>query len=205
MKQRNLVSFFLGALLALTINPARAAYWTGAAADNNFWNAANWSGTAPNPAGATTESLFMTNAVGVTGTNTDLTLAEGVSFTLVNSTLEFVDTVTSPTNSKSIIGVAGGTANSVVFDNSTVTLQGVSVGIAVQLLNGSALILKGPGRPINTTTEQSSVTMGVGTSITFPNGCPIPMALLLPRLRRDALLDRAFSTRRASKATPPTH
>lgn len=173
MKQRTLRRILLGALLALTINPSRAAYWTGTAGDNNFWNAANWSGTAPNPGGATTESLFMTNAVGVTGTDTDLTLAEGVSVTLVNSTLAFIDSANA-TNSKSIQGVSGGTANSVVFDNSTVTVQALAAGVNAQLINGSVLILKGPGRPLNTTLELVSVTMGVGTSITFTNGCTDP-------------------------------
>ena len=193
MKKQTVVSLLVGAFLALAVNSTWAAYWTGAAGDNSFWNAANWSGVAPNPSGTTTESLFMTNAVGVTGTDIDLTLADGVSFTVVNSTLEFIAT-SSPTNSKTIQGLSGGTANSVVFDNSTVTVQALAAGINAQLLNGSVLILKGPGRPLNTTLELVSVTMGVGTSITFTNGCTDPDgALAIPTPPRRPIGQCIFS------------
>ncbi len=145
--------------------------WTGTAADNDFWNPTNWAGgVGPvTGGGQTLANVIMNNAAGVTGAGQSLILGPEASLKLTNSTLNFTDATSG------ISGVAGGFAmNPCVLANSTVTVQAVSVGMDVSLVNGSKLILKDSSRPINSIVETTVVRLEVGSSVTFTNGCTDP-------------------------------
>jgi len=161
-----LISACAATLAATSANSS--IIWTGAGADNNFWNASNWSGGAPVTGGGTTlDSIVMNGALGVTGAGQSLTLGDSYSLSLVNSTLNFTD-------GSGIGGLTGGSVNSITFDNSTVTVQFLSTGVGAGLLNNSSLNLKGAGRGINSQLESSWVTLAPGSSVTFVNGSNDP-------------------------------
>jgi PEP-CTERM motif len=166
-----LTSLYLSLLCgaALSVNQAQALItWTGSV-NNDFWNVGNWSGGAPTFGGTTTDSILINGAVGpvVNSTSTSqLTIADGFNFTIINSTLDFLTGF----GLQGIQGVSGGSVNLLNIQNSTVSSAFIAVGITADLTSVSSLRLAGANRSINSLVETSRVNLGNGSSITYTVG-----------------------------------
>jgi len=157
--------------LLLAIGSAQGAIvWTGAT-DSNFFTATNWdfSGSTFSAANFTTantitDSLVISGATGISLGST-LTLGDGVTLSLTNSSLTTTGAVgINGTNDAgdafSYISLSG---------SSTLSSQFVAVGLDVTVGNGSSLVLRGTGDPVNSQTEATRVTLLPGGSLTFAN------------------------------------
>jgi PEP-CTERM motif len=167
--QASTIAALVATLITLPASPAGATItWTGAV-NNDFWTVGNWAGGAPVFGGTTSDSIFISGATG-TITNSafsQLTLADGFSISITGSTLDFL---TGGGGAQGIQGVAGGSANVLTLNNSTVSAAFVGVGINAGLTFNSSIRLSGANRAINSSVEASSVSLGIGSSITYTAG-----------------------------------
>lgn len=160
---------FLPLLLALS-SAQGAIVWVGGT-DSNFFTATNWdfSGSSFSPANFTTantitDSLDISGATGIT-LGATLVLADGVTLSLTNSSL-------TTTGAVGINGTndAGDVFSHIVLSGtSTLSSQFVAIGLNVTVGNGSSLVLRGTGDPLNSQTEVSRVNLQPGGSLTFAN------------------------------------
>lgn len=167
--QASSLAALVAALVSLPASPALATItWTGAV-NNDFWNAGNWAGGAPTFGGTTTDSILISGAVGTVANTISagpLTIADGFSITIINSTVNFLTGF----GAQGIQGVSGGSVNLLNLQNATLSSAFIAVGITADLTSLSSLSLAGANRSINSLVETSRVNLGIGSSITYTAG-----------------------------------
>lgn len=155
-----------GVLSVSVIASHASVVWTGAT-NSDFYNNANWdfSGavngtTAITPSTDINEDLTITDAAGLTGVGR-LDLGAGYSITLTNSSFvpnSGVNGVVDGDPSNSVLNLIGG---------SVMTSTWLTEGMTVNVDGTSSYSLRGAGDPINSQSEQTTINLAPGATLTL--------------------------------------
>ncbi|MDB4143594.1 PEP-CTERM sorting domain-containing protein [Akkermansiaceae bacterium] len=167
MKLTHLLSISLFAGAALTSQAA--VVWTGGAATDDFYDAANWDFSASSSTVVTSPTDDDITITGATinepsAAFSNLPIGDTLSVTLDGTSFTF-------TNSNGFTGVndAGDVTSTVnMLGGSSMSAQFASVGITVNVDGTSSLTFRGGGDAINSQTEKTTINLSLGAQLTLP-------------------------------------